>query len=646
MGLTAVPLGLVPLAFASAIVRYRLMDVEVILKRLLVYTAAVAAIVAIYSAIVRTTGVYFVSTEDDHRWVIAALATVVVLLLARPVKDAVQTAIDRVFYRDRYDYRRALVGFARELNTDLDLDRIAERLLTRVKDTLLVERLSLMSATGHGAFESLRHIGFDDAPPAIARGSAMAGRVNEGHVARLDDPIAAGRLPAEEVEYWRDAGLYYFVPCVSKGAAIAVLALGRRDNAEPLTSEDIVLLTAMAGQVATAIENARLYRELHVKAAEFDRLRVFNEHILESLDDGLLVVGGDGTVMRWNHALERIYGLRRGEAVGRSLETLFDAAVVAAVHSAKSASPNGGAEYRVPMSPRGGQAHDPRLVNITTVPLLPMPGREWAGTIVMFEDVTARARLEEQLRVSERMASLGLLAAGVAHEVNTPLTGISSYTQMLLEQADPADPRTQVLEKIEKQTFRAARIVNSLLNLSRPAPAQDDERMVVDLNDVANDVLALLEHQFEKDEDRYAGSCRRLRSGSRASSSSYSNCFSTCSSTPVTRCPAAGGSPSRRGSTGTGRSPKCATRGSACPPNTWRVSTIRFSPPRPWGTGPAWACPFPTGSSRNTTAPFSARALRGKAPRSYSTFPTASSGARRAPSSPHAAPNSAEGSRS
>ena len=498
MQLTAVPLGIVPLAFASAIVRYRLMDVEGILKRLLVYTAAVSAIVAIYTVIVRTTGGYFVSTEDDHRWVIAALATVVVLLLARPVKDGVQSAIERVLYRDRYDYRRALVSFARDLNTDLDLDRLAERLLARVKDTLLVDRLCLMSATGYGAFDAVRHTGFDQSPPPIGRGSAVATRLAEGHGVRLDDPMAAGRLPAEDVEFWRDAGLYYFVPCVSKGAAIAVLGLGRRENGEPLTSDDLGLVTAMAGQVATSIENARLYRELHVKAAEFDRLRVFNEHILESLDDGLLVVGGDGAIMRWNHALERIYGLRRGEAVGRTLDVLFDAPVVSAVESARTASPNGGTEYRVPMKPRGARADAPLLVNVTTVPLLPMPGREWAGTIVMFEDVTARAHLEEQLRVSERMASLGLLAAGVAHEVNTPLTGISSYTQMLLEQADPADPRTGVLEKIEKQTFRAARIVNGLLNLSRPAPADDAERTVVDLNAVATDVLALLEHQFDK----------------------------------------------------------------------------------------------------------------------------------------------------
>ena len=225
---------------------------------------------------------------------------------------------------------------------------------------------------------------------------------------------------------------------------------------------------------------------------------MFNEHILESLDDGLLVVGGDGAVVRWNHALERIYGLRRGEAVGRPLDALFEPAVVSAVQAARAASPNGGTEYRVPLATRGSHADTRLLVNVTTVPLLPMPGREWAGTIVMFEDVTARAHLEEQLRVSERMASLGLLAAGVAHEVNTPLTGISSYTQMLLENADPDDPKTKVLEKIERQTFRAARIVNGLLNLSRPSDVEDGDRTVVDLNTVAGDVLALLEHQFDK----------------------------------------------------------------------------------------------------------------------------------------------------
>ena len=95
-----------------------------------------------------------------------------------------------------------------------------------------------------------------------------------------------------------------------------------------------------------------------------------------------------------------------------------------------------------------------------------------SGTILLIENITDRVRLEEQLQISEKMASIGLLAAGVAHEVNTPLTGISSFTQMLLDGADPADPRTVLLEKIERQTFRAAKIVNGLLTLSRPGTGE------------------------------------------------------------------------------------------------------------------------------------------------------------------------------
>jgi len=112
----------------------------------------------------------------------------------------------------------------------------------------------------------------------------------------------------------------------------------------------------------------------------------------------------------------------------------------------------------------------------------------------VIEDITERANLEEQLRLSEKMAAIGLLAAGVAHEVNTPLTGISSFTQMLLERSDPGDPKKELLEKIERQTFRAAKIVNSLLSLARPSGG---ETQAIDLNAIVGDVLSLLEHQFK-----------------------------------------------------------------------------------------------------------------------------------------------------
>jgi two-component system NtrC family sensor kinase len=499
MELSAIPLAFIPLAFASAIVRYRLMDVEVILKRLLVYTAVAAAIAAIYVVLLRTSVGGAMQDEDQHRWLIAFLATVIVVLLARPVKDAVQATIDRAFYRDRYDYRRALVAFARDLNGDLDLPRLAERLVSRVHETFVVDRMALLVVNEQGGFELLRAVGFETAPPRLHPLSGIGSRLASGHVVRLDDPLAPGRFTAEEVDLWRDAGIYYLVPCLSNDAVNAVFAIGRRDTGEPLTSEDVGLLSAVAAQASTAIENGRLYHQLHLKATELDRLRTFNENILESLDDGLMVVGLDDRVIRWNQALEKLYGVTRVEALGQPLDRLFDASFLDALRSARQESPQGMTLFRIPMNARRPGDPTALLVNVTMVPLQAIVGLGGeSGTIVILEDITDRAQLEEQLRISEKMASLGLLAAGVAHEVNTPLTGISSYTQMLLEQADPEDPRTKLLEKIEKQTFRAARIVNGLLTLSRPSTAEASERAPVNLNTVIGDVFSLLEHQLEK----------------------------------------------------------------------------------------------------------------------------------------------------
>src|SRR5439155_19552197 len=166
-----------------------------------------------------------------------------------------------------------------------------------------------------GDFRSIGDFGFAERVPRLPRGTSFLSRLDGGHTVALDDPIAAARFAAEEVEFWRDNGIEYFVPCVFEGTAIAVLALGRKETHEPFNSEDLALVTAVAGQVATAIENGRLYRQLHLKAEELDRMREFNENILESLDDGLVVFDVDERIVRWNRALESFYGVSRNNAM-------------------------------------------------------------------------------------------------------------------------------------------------------------------------------------------------------------------------------------------------------------------------------------------------------------------------------------------
>jgi two-component system, NtrC family, sensor kinase len=102
--------------------------------------------------------------------------------------------------------------------------------------------------------------------------------------------------------------------------------------------------------------------------------------------------------------------------------------------------------------------------------------------------------LESQLSQADKLSSIGLLAAGVAHEVNTPLAVISSYTQMLSKQLHGDPQKSGLLEKITRQTFRASEIVNNLLNFSRTSGTEFAD---VDINKVISDTLALLEHQFK-----------------------------------------------------------------------------------------------------------------------------------------------------
>src|SRR5262249_12449316 len=134
------------------------------------------------------------------------------------------------------------------------------------------------------------------------------------------------------------------------------------------------------------------------------------------------------------------------------------------------------------------------MLNIAVAPLISR-NMEQIGRLIIFDDVTDRAELERRLVQADRLSSIGLLAAGVAHEVNTPLAVISTYAQMLAKQVADDDQKSKLLEKIAKQTFRASEIVNSLLNFSRTSTTEFGE---VNVNKVIQETLSLLEHQMQK----------------------------------------------------------------------------------------------------------------------------------------------------
>jgi PAS domain S-box-containing protein len=283
--------------------------------------------------------------------------------------------------------------------------------------------------------------------------------------------------------------LNYYVPCHAQQKTIAVLGLGKTAQGDFLSSEDMELLETLGGYLGIAIQNGQLYASLQQKAAEYERLKDFNENIVESINVGVMALDMEDRIESWNAQMEVMYALPRWQALTQPLKTVFPEDFVEEFGRMRQ-EPGIRNLYKFRLKTPAGEV---RTVNVALAPLVTRKFQV-IGRLIIMDDITERMELEAQLSQADKLSSIGLLAAGVAHEVNTPLAVISSYTQMLSKQLQGDPQKSGLLEKITRQTFRASEIVNNLLNFSRTSGSEVGD---VDVNKVIADTLALLEHQFK-----------------------------------------------------------------------------------------------------------------------------------------------------
>ena len=494
-----VPLVLIPLAFGYSVLRYRLMDVELVVRRVFVYALSTLAIALLIGVVVYMGGLYAFGSDQTTNAgeitlgvVIAVLAMAAIVMVAAPVKNFLQEQVDRVFYGERYDLRNSLLDFGRTLSATTLLDPLLDSLVSRLQEVMNVERVAIFveSKSSKSGYVVARAAGLT--PPVVVPHDfreMIRVRSAANGVVRADDLD----LDPEAVSVRR--ALHYFVPCVVRGRMVAVIGLGRSVDGALLSSEDVEILRTVSGYVAVAIENSLLYKDQQERAGELKLLKEFNESIIESINVGLLAVDLDGRVTRLNSALEHILDLRRDAAVGRRVEELFSEDFADTLKQVLGKEGWRLKEirniYKLHTATRGNRT---LVLNIALAPLQDAQGQ--TGALVVLEDVTARITMEEQLQQREKLSSIGLLAAGVAHEVNTPLTGVSSYTQMLLGMLNENDPKHALLQKVRNQAERATNIVNNLLNFSRTGSAEEFGE--IDVARVLDDTLQLLEPQLRR----------------------------------------------------------------------------------------------------------------------------------------------------
>jgi len=470
-----------------AILRHRLMDIEVVIKKSLVYSITSSVVVGGFIIIIPP-------LEALCRWILGYTSQAIGILVAGtagfifiPVRNRVQNVVDRLFYKAKYDYRRELREFTRSLITIRDPDELSGLIVNRIGNAMKLTSCSLiLREETNGGYRRKTLSGLN--PPHITKEYLPENdflvrlqkhwkRVMVREDATLMTPGNAKRFGEEMTAIGADLT----APLFSKGKLIGILSLGNKMSGHMFSDEDMDLLATLSDEAAIAIENATLYKKiLDVKN--------YTESILTNMTSGVVTVDLDGKITAANEAARKFISLDSGW-VGESVEILGGQFAQPLLKTLKENRHYSNYEIHLPR-----KENEFITIGLSTSPLKDLGGQK-IGAIMVFNDLSDVKQMEEEVRRLDRLASLGTLAAGMAHEIKNPLSSIKTFTQLLPEKMDDPEFRGDFLALAQKEVDRIDYLVNQLLSFARPSKPQLQK---TDILKVLEESLAIVENQIVK----------------------------------------------------------------------------------------------------------------------------------------------------
>ncbi|HET9226275.1 MAG TPA: ATP-binding protein [Thermoanaerobaculia bacterium] len=475
------PLALVPLTFAYAILRYKLWDMEVIVRDTISMTMTLLLGIIGFSLVNLAINRGISQELTLARNLLSFAAGLGIAGLLVPTRAGLSAVLERMQYRGTFGKRRALSELGRELLHERDLGRLCAALLRQIEEAVELERTNLYLAQGSSLAIARWETGMPDRIPFDAFGEPFWRKDVLG-LSGLALPLEV-LSPAQEIFI---SGYRYAFPLTVRGRGVGVVVAGFRHDQTPLNSDDTELIRHLLNQAALAIENAQLVGQLNHQLEEVRSLQRYSAGIFESSPAGIAVLDdADGCckLVSANAAFSRISGRERNDLTGRQLSEVLPVEPLPEM---------GKGPVEVTLTDASGRE---RSLQVSLAEFLDDRNNAHPLRVLVVHDVSERVAMENALREQDRLAALGMLAAGVAHEVNTPITGISSYAQMLLSDTPEEHPHHEILKKVERQTFRAARIVNNLLEFARN---RAKERRPIALAPLLTECVDLLGERLEK----------------------------------------------------------------------------------------------------------------------------------------------------
>lgn len=476
-----------------AIFRHRLMDIGIAFRNLLI-KVALASLVSLLVLVPFLVNRYLATETPVLTEVILILIITILLTAYLPeIQRRITHFVDQRLFRGRYDHEHALMRFGDELQRTYGRESIARLIAHEIPIVMQAEGCSVYLPNEIGTdFSLFAHAG-GAASPAGGLPDAIKGT----------DPILiplvkhSRRLVKEDLAYaqspWERApeilarlealGATVAAPMVCQGQIQGLMFLGDKHQDNVYTSDDLELLRALASQAAIALSNTRLYEEVLVAKKLY-------ETILRHMQRGVLAVNNRLEVVTLNDTGVSVLKLRDQSYLGRPISELVPEFTQLLRRTLEQEE---GQSVKEISLDRSGRAIP---CECETSVMADVRNRV-TGAMVVFQDLTERKRLAEQVRRMDRLASVGTLAAGLAHEIKNPLVSIQTFAQLLPERYADAKFREGFGEVVCGEINRINKLVQNLLEFARPRPRLTGP---VCLQDLVDRSLTLLESELRKEQ--------------------------------------------------------------------------------------------------------------------------------------------------
>jgi two-component system NtrC family sensor kinase len=384
----------------------------------------------------------------------------------------------------------ALIEIGQELASTTDLEELLDSVLRVARDVFSFENaiIRLLDEDGLHLIAAAAYGYTEEAMGPIQIGQGVMGRTAEVQKPILIEDVR--NLP-DYVPGIPNARCELSVPLISKKKLVGVINV-ESPRVEAFSAGDIEPLMILGRQAAIAIENARLYDRLTKMTDGYRHLHEFNNRILKSVSLGIYTVDSEIVITSWNSRMAEMSGVSANQAIGLRLEDLFPNLFKEGVIKRINQVLQSGTKAKLRLLHRQLDGTN-RFQKRRLTPL--KDGDETTGVVIIVEDITEFKRLMDQTIQSEKLAEVGRLTAGIAHEINNPLAIVSYATELLRREQPITGFQDEMLEKIEIEVERLKTLTGGLLSFSSN---RETKNRLVNLNDLITEILKLLRFELQR----------------------------------------------------------------------------------------------------------------------------------------------------